>query len=393
MNWNNRLATRNLQVRSSIVREFLKLAGQPGYISFAGGFPDPALLPTAEIQAATEAVFAQYGSRALQYGETQGLPELRATIAKRFGSPTALPENVLITSGSQQALDLLGRVLLDEGTRVLVQNPTYLSALAAWGATGARFHHVHSAADTVPGVAFAYLNPTFQNPTGLTLPLLERLRLLESLGRREIPIVEDDPYRELRYEGQALPSLFEISGGVQGEQVISVGSLSKIIAPGLRLGWIIAPIPLIEALVRAKQALDLHTSTLAQLLALQLLDAGFLEIHLPRLRDSYRRKRDRMLSSLKSLDPRTANWSNPHGGMFVFLTLNASVSAKHVARVAVDHRLLVVPGDDFHIDGRGQNTLRLNFSHPNLAEIQEGVSRLTEALSEAEARCQFPADQ
>ncbi|HEV8542763.1 MAG TPA: PLP-dependent aminotransferase family protein [Verrucomicrobiae bacterium] len=380
--WETKLARRTALIRRNSVREFLKFAGQPGIISFAGGLPAPEVFPLEEIQIATEAALRNYGAKALQYGQSEGIPELRALIAEPFREIGVRPENILITSGAQQALDILGRVLLNEGDRVLVENPTYLSALSVWRPLGVQFAGIKSD-DTgllvsevcqSEGAKLLYTIPNFQNPGGTTLSLERREALAAYAVKQDLVVVEDDPYRELRYEGEELPTLLHLSGNIKGP-IVHVGTFSKVLAPGFRLGWIIASEELIDRLVSARQAMDLHTGTFNQYVALELISAGVLERQVPKIRRLYRAKRDAMLSALTQSMPAPVKWTRPKGGMFFLASLPYGKNARGFARCALDAGVAVVPGEEFHVTG-GENTFRLNFSHPNTEEIHEGIRKL-----------------
>jgi 2-aminoadipate transaminase len=381
MLWDKQLASRTAEMHRNTVREFLKLAAQPGMISFAGGLPAPELFPVQEIRVASETLLSRHGGKAMQYGETEGVPELRAWLAERYSVGI---ENVLITSGAQQALDLIGRVLLDTGDQVAVENPTYLALLGAWRPLGVQYSPVASDKDglDVNGIPadskLLYVIPNFQNPQGTTLSHARRIALAEKAQREQLIIVEDDPYAELRYEGDPLPSIFSLAGGPDGP-VIHVGTFSKVLAPGFRVGWIIADSALIERLVLAKQPMDLHTSTWNQYLALELVSSGFLPTHIKKLGAEYRTRRDAMLSALKEFMPPSIHWTHPKGGMFLFATLPAHISANELATEAIRHQVLIVPGADFHICG-GKNTFRLNFSNSPPQLIRSGIERLAQVL-------------
>lgn len=380
MNWAAKFAGRTALMRRNTVREFLKHAQRPEVISFAGGLPAADLLPVREVGRAAESALRKFGARTLQYGTSEGLPELRQYIAQRYQSIGVTADHVLITNGAQQALDLIGRVLLDASDLVGVENPTYLALLSAWRPFNVRFEAIdpESSLFGTRDTKLLYLIPNFQNPSGTSLSVNARGRLVEAAQRTETILIEDDPYRELRFEGETLPSLLELSGNVEGP-VISVGSFSKVLAPGLRLGWIIASPKVIERLVQARQAADLHTSTFTQYIAWELIQAGTIDKILPRLRSAYRMKRDRMLAALERHMPAEASWTRPEGGMFLLLSLSASIDGREVAREALENGVAVVPGEEFHVSG-GENTLRLNFSNPPVEAIDQGIARLASAV-------------
>ena len=391
MNWSHHFAGVTANLRRNTVREFLKYAKRPGMISFGGGLPAPELFPIAEFEEAGEAVLRRYGAKALQYGESEGVAELREWIAAGAG---VAPENVLITSGAQQALDLLGRVLINEGDRVAVENPTYLALLSSWRVHAPAFEAVRSDADGLcveelqSGAKLLYLVPNFQNPQGTTLGLHRRVELSELAKRNEMIVVEDDPYGQLRYEGEALPSLFEIAEKTNGP-VVRIGTFSKVLAPGLRVGWLLADRALLEKVVQAKQSTDLHTSTLNQYLALELVANGLLQTQIPKLCAEYRRRRDVMLETLSETMPEGVQWTKPQGGMFLLVTLPPKVQGAEIARAALLENVLVVPGEDFHLTG-GENTLRLNFSNCTPQQIITGIRRLARIVQAQLESANYP---
>ncbi|MSU21075.1 MAG: PLP-dependent aminotransferase family protein [Pedosphaera sp.] len=397
MNWDNYFAERASRMTRSAVRELLKLTAQPGMISFAGGLPSPDLFPTERVKEAIEIVLSKAGKRALQYGETEGVAELRDWIARDFSRPEAplKRENVVITSGGQQALDLIGRILLNENDQVIVENPTYLALLSAWRLLGAQFLPVPSDANGMcvdeiepllqqkPKLIYAV--PNFQNPQGTTLGLERRVSLVELLRKYDVGLLEDNPYGELRYEGEPVASLFELDAriGASGDldsNVIYVGTFSKVLMPGLRVGWAIASEQVIEKIVRAKQAADLQTGTLSQHIISEMIRDQFLERHIRVLRQAYRERRDAMLAALDRYFPNEASWTRPDGGMFLMVTLPAHLSASDVLKQALERKVAFVPGEEFHLNGMGRNTFRLNFSNAPSDLIEQGIQRLGDVL-------------
>jgi 2-aminoadipate transaminase len=369
---------------------------RPGMISFAGGLPAPELFPIEQVKAASEAVLRTNSTRALQYGESEGIPELRDYIARRFSKNEreVKRENVVITSGGQQALDLIGRVLLDSGDKVLVENPTYLALLSAWRPYGPEFIALET---TVEGgqatfefndlaqklslnPKVLYLVPNFQNPQGTTLSVAGRKQLLSAVSKTETLIVEDDPYGELRYDGEFPPSIFELAGP-NGHNVVNVGTFSKVLAPGFRVGWAVGPAELIDKLVLSRQGMDLHTSTFTQLVIWELIRTGVLDAQLPILRERYRERRELMMAEMEKQFPSSVRWTRPEGGMFLMVQLPEGISARELAARALEKNVLFVPGDDFHLEG-GHNTFRLNFSNASREMICEGIRRLGELLKE-----------
>lgn len=389
MNWDKLFAARTTMMKRSAVRELLKVTRQPGMISFAGGLPAPELFPVSELRQATEFVLRNHSSAALQYGESEGLPELRAWIAQRHQTK---PSNVLIVSGAQQGLDLLGRVLLDSGDSVIVENPTYLALLSAWRPFGSKFipapSGIHSAMRLRPKLI--YVIPNHQNPQGTTLSLEARETLLSAVHSAGVALIEDDPYRELCFEGDPLPSMWELERrDGKSENVVYLGTFSKVLAPGLRIGWVIGPVGIIEKLAQARQAVDLQTATFTQHLVLELLRRGVLDRQIPRLRATYRERRDAMLSALQQFLSAEATWTRPAGGMFLMVRLPEQIDATELLAESLQQNVAFVPGEEFFVDGSGKNTLRLNFSNSPPDLIQTGIRRLSEiikaALSKAHA--------
>jgi 2-aminoadipate transaminase len=343
------------------------------------------LFPIKRVKSALAALLDREGGHALQYSGTEGLADLRDWIAKKYstGRLRLERENVLITSGAQQAMDLVGRILLDEGDRVIVESPTYLALLTAWRPTGVTFLPVASDASGMRVDEAAalmrqrpkaiYSVPNFHNPKGTTLSLARRKKLVALARQHSAVIVEDDPYGELRFSGRALPSLLELDGG---KRVIHAGTFSKVLMPGLRVGWVIAPQPVIQKLTQAKQAADLHTGTLSQHLALELVRQGFLDEQVPLLCDNYAKRRDAMLAALAAHFPKGSTWTRPDGGMFLFVTLPEHINAGKLLPTALEQRVAYVPGEAFYLTGEGKNTIRLNFCNSNPERIEAGIKTL-----------------
>ncbi len=409
--WNQRYAQRMQRMSGSIIRELLKVTQDPEIISFGGGLPAPEVFPVEAFDRAATTVLQSEGSKALQYGPTEGYGPLRQWIVEhmaRYGI-TAKVENVLITSGSQQALDLIGKVMINPGDRVLTEQPTYLGALQAWNAyqaeytcvpiddSGLRVDFLEEALSSGP--KFMYVLPNFQNPGGVTLTLERRRQLIEIADAYGVPIIEDDPYGELRYEGEHVtplvvldcqlhrgsPSYSNGHGYLQGN-VIYVSTFSKTLAPGLRLGWMVAPTDVISRCVSAKQGMDLHTSTLVQMTAYEVIKDGFLDEHVRTIRKIYGERRDLMLDSLERYFPQGAQWTRPHGGLFLWVTLPEQIDTLELMPKAIARKVAYVPGTAFYPDGRGRNTFRLNFSNAQPEQIEIGMRRLGEVLAEELAR-------
>jgi 2-aminoadipate transaminase len=394
-----RYSRRLKSLRPSTIREILKVTTQPDVISFAGGLPAPELFPVADVLAAAERVLSGPGAAsALQYGETEGYRPLREWVAgemARRGAP-CLADEVLITSGSQQALDLFGRVFLDPGDVVLTENPTYLAAIQAFQAYECEFVPVPTDEDGIvpaalPGLIarhhpkFLYIIPNFQNPTGVTLVQRRRSQLAQIAAEQGLVVVEDDPYRQLRYTGEHLAP---VKAGDQNGRVLYTSTFSKTIAPGLRLGWLVAPREILAKLVVAKQAADLHSSSLDQRIVWEYLSTGENDGHVQCIRAAYHERYLAMDAALRAHLPPGFHWTPPEGGMFLWVTCPESLDTSELLAPALQRKVLFVPGRDFFPDGRsrGHNYMRLNFSNSTPERISEGVRRLAGLLEEALAR-------
>lgn len=403
--WEQRYAQRTQRMESSAIRELLKLTEQPDLISFAGGLPGPDVFPVQEIAEAAQRVLRDSGPQSLQYGPTEGHLPLREMIVRhsaRYGLESS-PENVLITSGSQQALDLLGRIFVNRGDRILVESPTYLGALQAWSAYGAEYVPVPIDEDGMitgaleealrAGPKFIYVLPNFQNPTGVTLSLERRQALIRLAERYGVPIIEDDPYGQLRFEGDHLPTLLTLDGEsrTNGDHryhgnVIYLSTFSKVLAPGFRLAWVVAPPEVVRKLVQAKQGADLHSSTFGQYLAYEVARGGFLDRHVRLIRQVYRRRRDVMLEAMDSNFPKGVHWTKPKGGLFLWGILPEGLSSAELLQSALKQKVAFVPGAPFFARGGGENTMRLNFSYASEDRILEGIRRLGGVLAERVGR-------
>jgi len=399
--WDHRYAHRTQRMGSSAIRELLKLTESPDIISFSGGLPAPEVFPVEEFAAACERVLLLYGAQALQYSTTEGYLPLREQIARhtaRYGIEVT-PDNILITSGSQQALDLLGKIFINRGDYILVESPTYLGALQAWNAYGAQYVSVPMDKQGMNtdyleealrvGPKFIYVLPNFQNPSGVTLSLERRQFLVELADRYGVPIIEDDPYGQLRFEGDHLPSVVSLDdryrnsdGACYHGNVIYLSTFSKILAPGLRLAWVIAPAEVIRKLVQAKQGTDLHTATFNQLVAHEVSRGGFLDEHIHLIRKTYKERRDVMLAAMDRYFPHEVDWTQPAGGLFLWGTMPENLDAADVLKQAVEQKVAFVPGEPFHPNGGGRNTMRLNFSNASPEMITEGIHRLGNVLHE-----------
>jgi 2-aminoadipate transaminase len=377
-------AARLAGVASSPVRDLLALIDRPSVISFAGGLPSPTLFDVDGLRAAFDQVLSGPAARRhLQYAPTEGNPDLRAQVAARMtarGLPTGAGD-LLVTTGSQQGLTLITTALLDPGAVVAVQQPTYLAALQGFQLAGARIVTLpddFTEWDRVlssSGASLIYLVPNFANPTGRTLSLSQRADVVSLAARHGVWVVEDDPYGELRYRGSSLPPMAAASS-----QVLHLGSFSKIAAPGLRLGWVRTPASLRPALTVAKQAADLHTSTIDQAAAAAWMASADLDAHIDRLRDAYRERRDAMMTAMPATAPEGSIWSDPDGGMFTWLKLPGPVDAAALLPKALAQDVAFVPGAPFFADRPDPATLRLSFTTHTPAEITEGMRRLASVL-------------
>jgi len=403
--WQSRYAQRTKNVKSSAIRELLKLTQKPEVISFAGGLPAPDVFPLDRFQEACRRVLEVNGHMALQYGASEGYEPLREMIARhitRYGIK-AKTENVLITSGSQQALDLIGKLFINRGDRVLVEAPTYLGALQAFNVYGAEYISVKSDDDGLctelleeplrMGPKFMYVLPNFQNPGGTTLSEGRRHQLVLLADKYGIPIVEDDPYGQLRYEGEHIPPLVVIDrenlrrdDGYSIGNVIYLSTFSKTLAPGLRLGWIVAPPDVIAKFVQLKQGADLHTSTFTQVVAYEVARDNFLDEHVKLIRKVYRARRDAMLEALKKYFPAEVTWTHPQGGLFLWVTLPEGMDCEKLFQTALKENVAFVPGDSFYAGNgftkEGKRHMRLNFSYVQPEKIREGIRRLSVAIKQ-----------
>ncbi|OIN92743.1 MAG: aminotransferase [Anaerolineae bacterium CG03_land_8_20_14_0_80_58_20] len=399
--WEYRYAHRTKSMGSSVIRELLKLTEQPDIISFAGGLPAPEVFPVKEFQAACNAVLQQHGAQALQYSTTEGHRPLREMIARHNArySVDVTADNILITSGSQQALDFVGRLFVNRGDYIVVESPTYLGALQAWNAYGAQYISVPMDENGMivdeleealrKGPKFIYVLPNFQNPSGSTLSLERREKLIELADKYGVPIIEDDPYGQLRYEGEHLPSVVYLdskfrgpNGGHYSGNVIYLSTFSKLLAPGLRLAWVIAPPEVIRKLVMTKQAADLHTSSFNQYVAYEVGKGGFLDEHVKVIRATYMERRDVMLEMMEEMFPPEVSWTHPQGGMFLWGILPECMDAADALKIAIERKVAFVPGAAFHANGGGANTMRINFSYSSPDTIREGITRLGTVLKE-----------
>lgn len=376
------------QLQSSMIREILKVTQRPEVISFAGGLPSPETFPVERMRAAFDKVLSTNGKTALQYGPTDGFPPLREFIANSLSGNGAkiAPEQVLMVSGSQQGLDLLGKVLLDEGSKALVETPSYLGALQAFSVYRPEFVAVEmdeqgllpsDVAKKGQDARLLYCLPNFQNPTGLTLSEARRNELVELCARMRIPLLEDDPYGALCYRGEPLPKMLTMNP--QG--VIYMGSFSKVLTPGIRLGYVVAPQKLIRKLEQAKQAADLHTAQLTQMVVHEVIKDGFLEQHIPTIRSFYSGQCDIMLDALSKFFPAGVTWTKPDGGMFIWVTLPKHINSLTLADESIAQNVAFVPGVPFYASNPEANTLRLSFVTVSRERIYEGIEKLGKLIA------------
>lgn len=396
--WSHVFATRSERMRASEIRELLKLLDQPDIISFAGGIPDPSLFPVAAIRKAQDDILSdpKTAAQALQYSISEGFLPLRQWIVD-FMATTGVPctvDNVLITCGSQQGLDFLAKMLISPGDTALVEAPTYLGALQAFNAYEPRYDRLtldggnltpaaYAAGAAANGgrVKFAYVVPDFANPTGVTMSLENRRKLLALATELDVPVIEDSAYHALRFEGEAVPSILSLDvaangGDIEKTRTVYCGTFSKTLVPALRIGWIVAAQPLVQKLVLTKQAGDLHSATLNQMVMARVAETTY-AANVERAIVLYRGRRDAMMAALAASMPEGVTWTRPEGGLFVWVTLPAGLDgATLLARSIAEERVAFVPGSAFFATDAMTNTIRLNFSSPNAAEIVEGLARL-----------------
>ena len=391
MNW--QMARRAERLNPSTIREILKITERPGIISLAGGLPSADTFPVAAMQAATTAVLRDNPREALQYAASEGFAPLREWVAAELGSQglQCSAGQVLITTGSQQGLDLVGKVLIDPGSTVAVESPTYLGALQAFAPYEAEFVAVEGDADgplpqalqTARGARFVYLLPNYQNPTGRCLPAARRLALVAKARELGLPIVEDNPYGDLWFDEPPPPPLSASAGVGDGGGAIYLGSFSKVLAPGLRLGYVVAPPALYPKLLQAKQAADLHTPGFNQRVVHEVIKNGFLREHVPTIRARYKAQRDAMQAALLAHMPAGCHWQAPVGGMFFWVDLPAHIDAVALLPQAVEAGMAYVPGNTFYPHGGHANTLRLSFVTVAPDLITQGVAALARVLKSA----------
>jgi len=396
LDWSPYMAERTQGMISSAIRELLKLTQQPDIISFAGGLPAPEVFPLRDIEDACRHVIRNEALKALQYSASEGHQPLREFLANsmhKYGVP-AVPDNVLLTNGSQQALDLIGKLFIDTGDYVITSRPTYLGAIQAWTAYQARYRTVNLdddgmvvdeieeayqsvVAETGKPPKFVYVLPNFHNPAGVTLSEERRERLAEIATRLNLPVIEDDPYGMLRYEGEDIPPICTYIP----ERTMYLSTFSKTLTPGLRLGWIVCPEVLMQRFVQAKQGCDLHTGTFVQYIAADICQRGLLKPHVRRMCAIYKERRDTMLDALAEFWPEGCSWTRPQGGLFLWARVPEAIDTLEFFREAVAEKVAYVPGVNFYPNQEGgHHAMRLNFSYSPPETIVEGIRRLGVAL-------------
>ena len=383
------LSTNARHMRRSQIRDLLSVATRPEIISFAGGFPSPESFPVEDLKRIMQEVLDKEGHAALQYGGTDGVVSLREEISKLYKRDENLDvpvENILITTASQQALDLICRIFIDPGDVIVCGLPTYLAALqSVWSYQGQPYglRHNDGLAEacnvlcaTGKKPKFIYSIPDFQNPSGETMTLEERKYVVDVARKYDLLIVEDTPYKNIRFNGETLPSMYSMAP----ERVIMVGTFSKTFVPGFRLGWIVAEREVIERVIVAKQSSDLCTPVFNQMVAARYLSSGAYDVNLKKTCALYKRKKEVMVSSFEEFMPKGVTWTNPDGGLFLFLKLPEQFDTRELFDLAIKENVAFVIGEAFHSDGSGKNTMRLNFSFASDEKIREGVRRLASAI-------------
>lgn len=378
----------------SAIREILKITANPEYISFAGGLPAPELFPIDEMKQVAVRVLDEAGAEALQYSTTEGFVPLRKQIALRMENKLNVHvthENIQIISGSQQGLDLSGKLFIDEGDVILCESPTYLAAISAFKAYGPRFIEVptddhgmimeelEKILQDTPKIKFIYVIPDFQNPTGRTWSLARREKFMKLINQYEIHVVEDNPYGELRFEGEVLPVLKSLD--TKG-LVIFFSTFSKIFCPGLRIGWIVADEKILEKYTLLKQGADLHTSTISQREISKYMELYDIDANVEKIKKVYKERRDIMLRTMKQEFPADVKYTHPQGGLFLWVELPQHIKAATLLVKCLENKVVFVPGDSFFPNGGVENTLRLNYSNMPEERIVEGIKRLAKAIKE-----------
>ncbi|MFA5444396.1 MAG: PLP-dependent aminotransferase family protein [Bacteroidales bacterium] len=376
-------------MRRSAIRDLLKMATRPEVISFGGGFPDITAFPVDQLKEVVTEVLEENALQALQYGETLGVKELREVLAQRYRDQgiDVTYENFIITTSSQQAIDMLSQLFINPGDTLVCGLPSYLGALQAFYAHRANpvgipkdeeLHSVVSALVTAgKKPKFIYAIPDFQNPSGVTMDMEQRCNVLEVAREFDLLVVEDSPYREIRFSGEPMPLIYSLD---KDERTILLGTFSKTFVPGFRLGWIMAPVNIIERLEIVKQSMDLCAPVFNQFIAARFMKKGYYDKNIERVKINYRNKRDSMIAAFEKYMPEGVTWTNPEGGLFLFVTLPEGYDSKDLFKIAVNENVAFVIGEAFHCDGSGKNTLRINFSYMEESRAEEGIRRLAGAI-------------
>lgn len=377
-------------MKRSAIRDLLKMATRPEIISFGGGFPDPNSFPIEDLKVIVKEVLEEHGAQALQYGETLGLKKLRMLLAERYRAQgmDVTHENFLITTSSQQAIDMVTNLLINPGDTILCGLPSYLGALQAFYAHRAKPVGIPKDEEirTVIGALdaagrkpkFIYAIPDFQNPSGVTMDMKQRQNVLDVARQYDLLIVEDSPYREIRFDGEPMPLIYSMD---PDQRTILLGTFSKTFVPGFRLGWVMAPVPFIDRLEVVKQSVDLCAPVFDQFIAAKYIEKGLYDKNIEKIKENYRHKRDNMLDAFTQYMPKGVTWTNPDGGLFLFVTLPEGYDATDLFKMAIDEDVAFVIGEAFHCDGSGKNTLRINFSFTEESRAREGVRRLAKAIA------------
>jgi len=384
-------AKRMENIKASEIRELLKIAQKPGIISFGGGFPAPELFPVDEMIEISKYVIENHGSKALQYGPTEGYEPLRNAIAKRMEKMQAKVQgkDILVTSGSQQGLDFTSKLFINPGDTIILEKPSYLGAINAFKAyepnfvdieledDGMNMEELEEALKTTENVKFIYIIPDFQNPSGKTWSVEKRMKLVELGNKYDVAIVEDNPYGELRFEGELLPSIkhFDTEG-----RVIYLGTFSKILCPGFRLGWVAASPEVLNKYILVKQGADLQSSTISQIEVATYLEQYNIEEHIEKIKETYKRRRDLMINVMKEEFPKEVKYTIPEGGLFTWVTLPDYMNSRDLALKALERNVAFVPGGSFYANGGHENDMRLNYSAMEDDKIVEGMKRLAEVI-------------
>ncbi|MBT6714872.1 MAG: PLP-dependent aminotransferase family protein [Elusimicrobiaceae bacterium] len=399
VNLNDILASVTKRAQASVLRELLKRTSEPGIISFAGGLPDPKSFPVEQIKKVLDKILTEQPHIALQYCPTEGLAVLKTEIIKLLKEENINLEadNILITTSSQQGLELVGRAFIDLGDTIIVSNPSYMGALQVFKSYGAKMEGIDSDDNGIIPESleaklqelqeknikckFVYLVPDFQNPAGTTIPQERRVKILEIAKKYNVLLVEDSPYRQVRFEGEAPEMFYKLDGG-KGENVLSLFTFSKTFVPGIRLGFAIGKPELIANMCVLKQSIDLCAPSLSQLITSEFMASGYLNPHIEKVTAIYKKKKDAMIKALETYMPEGVRWTKPEGGLFLWVELPKNISADDMFDDAIAKKVAYVIGSAFHHDGSGKNTMRLNFSYATIEEIDEGIKRLAECVKD-----------